>query len=407
MFFPIYATSTALSIALLGTGAVHAPASAVHQATHETILYSFGSGSDGANPFATLLAGPGGGLFGTTVNGGPAGAGTTFSVKSGKRGWVETVQYAFHGSDGAHPFGSLADNGRSSEVGTTADGGAYGYGVVFEITPAAPGKNVERVLWSFQGGSLDGANPYAGVIVDTRGDLFGTTLNGGSSGAGTVFELSPNRQGYSERILWNFKGGNDGAFPYAELITDTSGALYGTTHAGGRSDYGTVFKLTPSGTGYTEGVLYAFQGGDDGANPYGELELGPSGPLYGTTQYGGPSDDGTVYELKPSGSSYSESLNWSFDRHNGYVPNAAVIRTGARSGASTTAQGGSDGDGLVFQLSPTASGGTQETVLHLFSGSPDGALPYGGLIEDSSRNLYGATYEGGAHGYGTVYELTP
>jgi uncharacterized repeat protein (TIGR03803 family) len=417
MLLPISITTVGVSLALFGWSAALAPPielshggsvpQAIRHTAQETILYNFHGGNDGANPYATMMVGPGGGFFGTTVNGGPANDGTAFSLKLTRRGYTEGVQYAFHGSDGAHPYGGITRNGAESEVGTTADGGAYGYGVVFQITPSGSG-NAEQVLYSFKGGSVDGANPFAGLLVDRKGNLFGTTLNGGTSGDGIVFELSPVRRGYAERILWNFKAGSDGAFPYAGLIVDTSGALYGTTHAGGRYDYGTVFKLTPDGTGYDESILYAFQGGSDGANPYGGLEAGPDGPLYGTTQYGGPSNDGTVFELKPSGSGYAESLNFTFDGRDGFVPNAPVIRTSAHSGASTTAQGGTYGDGVVFQLTPSGTrGGHQETVLHEFAGGSDGAFPYGGLIVDTTGAVYGTTYQGGTYGNGTIYKVTP
>jgi uncharacterized repeat protein (TIGR03803 family) len=406
MLLPLYAT-LAGGIAALGLSALAGPPrSATGSSPGLAILYSFRGGNDGANPYATMNVGPDGGFFGTTVNGGPNGDGTVFGLKLRGRGYVETVQYAFHGSDGAHPYGSIIRYGTHAGVGTTADGGAYGYGDVFEITPSASGGHSERVLYSFQGGSIDGANPFDGVIADKSGDLFGTTLNGGTKGDGTVFEVKPTRRGFAETVLYNFDG-RSGAFPYAPLIEDASGALYGTTHAGGPSGDGTVYKLTPSGATYTESVLYAFRGGQDGANPYAGLEFGPTGPLYGTTQFGGPSNDGTVFELKPSGSGYAEDLNFAFDRTDGYVPSAAIVRSSARSGAGTTAQGGQSNAGVVFELTPNGSGGHTETVLHAFAGGTDGAFPYGGLIVDSTGALYGTTYQGGAYGFGTVYQVMP
>jgi uncharacterized repeat protein (TIGR03803 family) len=406
MLLPVYA-SLAASIAALGLHPLAAsPKSATGSSPHTAVLYSFRGGNDGANPYATMNVGPDGGFFGTTVNGGPDGDGTVFGLKLRGRGYVESVQYAFHGSDGAHPYGSIIQYGKRAGIGTCADGGAYGFGDVFEITPSASGGHAERVLYSFQGGSIDGANPFAGVIVDTSGDLFGTTLNGGANGAGTAFELKPARRGFSEKVLYNFNGRN-GEFPYAPLIEDASGSLYGTTHAGGAAGLGTVFKLTPNGADYSQSVLYSFAGGQDGANPYAGLEFGPTGPLYGTTQYGGPSNDGTVFELKPSGSGYAEDLNFAFDRSNGYVPNAAIVRSSARSGAGTTAQGGQYGAGVVFELTPNGSGGHSETVLHAFTGGSDGAFPYGGLVVDATGSLYGATYQGGAYGFGTIYQVMP
>ncbi len=406
MLLPIYAT-VAGGIAALGLSALAGPPQAIHQPSPQlTILYSFRGGNDGANPYATLLAGPDGGLYGTTVDGGPNDDGTVFGLKPRRRGYAESVQYAFHGSDGAHPYGGIFQYKRRAGVGTTAYGGAYGYGEVFEIMPSGSGGYAVRVLYSFQGGSIDGANPFDGVIADGSGDLFGTTLNGGKNGDGTAFELNPTRQGFTEKVLYNF-GGGSGEYPYAGLIEDASGALYGTTHAGGSSGYGAVYKLTPNGADYTESVLYSFRGGQDGANPYAELEFGPAGPLYGTTQYGGPNNAGTVFELISTGSGYSEDVNFAFDRNDGYVPNAAIVRSGHRSGASTTAQGGKYGDGVVYEVAPSGNGGHTETVLHTFQGGTDGAFPYGGLVVDAAGALYGTTYEGGAYGFGTVYQVTP
>ncbi len=169
-------------------------------------------------------------------------------------------------------------------------------GVVFKLTPSASGYS-ESVLHSFAD-RTDGAFPVAGVILDGKGALYGTTPFGGTPGQGIVFKLTPSGSTYSESILYTFQGGSgDGGLPMASLISDSSGALYGTTALGGSANLGIVFKLTPSGSNYTEHVLYSFQGGADGAVPYAALIADASGALYGTTLHGGAADAGTVFKL--------------------------------------------------------------------------------------------------------------
>jgi uncharacterized repeat protein (TIGR03803 family) len=243
---------------------------------------------------------------------------------------LERVLYSFKGgADGANPYAGLLARSGGVFYGTTAAGGtSAGYGTVFELTPSG-----KETLYTFQGGS-DGAQPKAGLIA-AGNVLYGETANGGgasacSGGCGTVYALTPSGSGYTERVIYAFAGGSDGAYPVGGLLLDQSGALYGTTEAGGQasqctgpseSGCGTVFKLTPSGSGYTEGVLYAFAGGDDGADPQSALIADSSGDLYGTTESGGGSSActvpgssgcGTIFKLAPSASGYSESIVYRF-----------------------------------------------------------------------------------------------
>lgn len=297
----------------------------------------------------------------------------------------------------------------------------------------------EQVLYAFQGGN-DGGTPGGGLIFDSAGNLYGTTVQGGGSaacdqipntGCGTVFELSPNGSGgWTETILYSFQGGSDGEFPSSGLIFDHSGNLYGTTGAGGADNTGTVFELSPnSHGGWTETVLYAFGDSPDGADPQGLIFDG-SGNLYGATAFGGqpecgPDGDdtcGTVFELSPNGSGgWKETIIYSFPSGNsdGAFPNGGLIfdQTGNLYG---TSQGGGLGTctsrlgcGTAFELSPSGSGVWTETVLHSFgTGNSDGWGPEAGLIFDQSGNLYGTTEVGGSEncnyaGCGTVFELSP
>ncbi len=263
---------------------------------NETVPYSFKGGSDGAFPSAGLVMDAAGNLYGTTGFGGAPNAGTVFKLDpSGNK----TVLYSFKGgSDGNVPVAGLIMDAAGNVYGTTQDGGSgggcsFGCGTLFKLDPAGN----ETVLHSFTGSPGDGGRPVAGLIMDTAGNLYGTTAEGGSgtctvingvpvSGCGTVFKLDP---AANETVLHSFTGGSDGTQPLAALIFDQAGNLYGTTELGGSFGSGTVFKLDPSGN---ETVLHAFTGGNDGAAPlFAGLIMDIAGNLYGTTQNGGVSSN--------------------------------------------------------------------------------------------------------------------
>lgn len=267
------------------------------------------------------------------------------------------MRYRFENPvNGEMPQGTLVEDAKGNLYGTTINGGASGVGAVYEVTPTG----VETILHSFAGGK-DGGYPYGGLAIDAHGNLYGTTSTGGSGscngGCGTVFKITPSG---SKSILYSFKAAPDGNDPSAGLILDSAGNLYGTTITGGSHGDGAVFKLTPS---RVETVLYSFAGGTDGNQPVAPLVMDGKGNLYSTTASGGSSC----------------SVN-------------------------------SLGCGTVFKLS---SDGT-ETVLHRFSGGVDGWNPQAGLVLDSKGNLYGTAVNGGdfgvacpAYGCGTVFKLTP
>jgi uncharacterized repeat protein (TIGR03803 family) len=289
----------------------------------------------------------------------------------------------------------------------------------------------EQVLYAFQGGN-DGEYPSSGLIFDSSGNLYGTAAYGGGgactdpggyAGCGTVFELSPNGNGgWTETVLYSFKGGG-GEKPTSGVIFDQAGNLYGTTLAGGTDGEGTVFELSPNGNGgWTETVLYSFQGGSDGYYPEGVIFDG-KGNLYGITVYGGIHDCykffgtcGTVFELSPNGSGgWIKTTIYEFMANNGddgYAPNAGLIFDHFGNLYGTTNLGGQVGGGIVFELSPNGSGGWSETILYDFLGGSDGSAPGAGVIFDQSGNLYGTTIWEGArcnfgNGCGTVFELSP
>jgi uncharacterized repeat protein (TIGR03803 family) len=274
----------------------------------ETVLHSFGNGTDGIVPYANLVFDTAGNLYGTTQYGGTYGGGTVFELSpTAGGGRTEQVLYSFNctGPDGCWPEASLIFDAVGNLYGTTSYGGTYfPFGTAFELTPAAGGGWTEQVLHSF-GSGIDGAYPHARLIFDAVGNLYGTTGGGGLWGYGTVFELAPTvGGGWMETVLYSFcwqTNCADGWMPDAGLIFDAAGNLYGTTYYGGAYNYsGTVFELTPAaGGGWTERVLYSFGSGTDGASPQAGLIFDASGNFYGTTYSGGTYNYGTAFELTP------------------------------------------------------------------------------------------------------------
>ena len=255
----------------------------------------------------------------------------------------------------------------------------------------------ESVLYFFKGGTTDGQDPGGGLIMDGAGNLYGTTAGGGTNGYGTVFTI--NAAG-TESVVYSFKGGTtDGDSPFGQLVMDSAGNLYGTTSGGGANGDGTVFKITAAGT---ESVLHSFVGGTtDGQQPIAGLVMDSAGNLYGTTSFGGENDDGTVFKISAGGTA---SILYSFKggTTDGKVPDSGVIMDGAGNLYGTTSMGGANGDGTVYEISAAGT----ESILHFFDGYPtDGQLPWAGLIMDSAGNLYGTTTEGGDNDDGTVFKV--
>ena len=289
----------------------------------------------------------------------------------------------------------------------------------------------EKVLHTFQG--TDGNGPRSTLIRDAAGNLYGTTELGGSADSGTVFELAKNADGsWTENILYNFHGGNDGFAPWSGLTFDAAGNLYGTTLEGGGSancfeGCGTVFKLTKGSAGWTESILYAFQGGNDAARPGNPLIFDAQGNLYGTTFYGGPTNCNTgcgfMYELTPTASGpWTETLLHMFGvGSDGENPSGPLVMDKSGNFFGTTSAGGTGNAGTVFELSPASAGGWSYNLIFNFDhtrGATTGEFPQGGLIADAQGNLYGTTICGGSgvlqpgwtpcesFGYGNVFELS-
>jgi uncharacterized repeat protein (TIGR03803 family) len=332
-----------------------------------------------------------GNFYGTTLYDGAFGSGTVFKMSATG---TEKVLHSFTGigGDGAFPqYGTLARDSSGNLYGTTSGGGIYDQfcpyscGTVFKVD--AFGK--ETVLYSFTGTGGDGTLPWGRVVRDSAGNLYGTTINGGTYGSGIVFKVDPTGK---ETVLYTFTGADDGAYPYAGLIRDAKGNLYGTTLLN------TVFRIDPIGK---VTVLYTFTGPPDGAILEAGLIRDSAGNLYGTTYSGGTTNYGTVFKISAQG---QETVLYSFTggADGGKPRHSSLVRDSAGNLYGTTGEGGSSDFGVVFKLDTAGS----ETVLHTFSGS-DGKIPYGTLARDKTGNLYGTTYEGGAYGGGVVFKIAP
>ncbi len=318
-------------------------------------------GVDGAYPQAGLIFDAAGNLYGTTHSGGPHNAdcfhdcGTVFELTPAAGGtWTEKVLHNFSSTrtDGAFPASGLIFDGAGNLYGTTIFGGASGAGngTAFELTPTAGGGWTEKVLYSF---GPDGTYPQAGLVFDTAGNLYGTTPQGGAYGWGTVFELTPAAGGgWTEQVLHSFSDYSDGSIPYAGLIIDGAGNLYSTTSGGGTYYAGTVFEMTPTaGGGWTKQVLYSFGPGTDGEGPYAGLIFDGAGNLYGTTTGGGTYGSGAVFELTPAaGGGWTEQVLHSFNGTDGVDPVAGLISDAAGNLYGTTQFGGSNNNGTVFEI---------------------------------------------------------
>ncbi len=347
------------------------------------VLYNF-SGSDGSTPWAGLLVGRNGEYYGTTTKGGKANDGTVYEITAAGK---EKVLYSFRGRpDGEYPRSTLIMDANGVLYGTTENGGAafsssncpglysYGCGTIFKLTPGKQGWS-ESVLYRFHG--VDGGGPLGRLVLTRSGTLLGTTQYGGEQdgGDGVVFELAPSASTYKETVVHMFpQGSDDGLYPTNGLVSGNDGSLYGTTYWGGiinghsRGGWGTVFKLTPSGLTYTYSVIFRFRGGVYGKFPHSSLLPGAHGALYGLTDGGGAHEGNTM----------------------GYGTVFELVRDGAR---------------------------YREIVLYRFKSGSDGSVPDDtpGLVADQSGNLYGTTVYGGSAacpsnhrdqvGCGTVFKL--
>jgi uncharacterized repeat protein (TIGR03803 family) len=322
--------------------------------------------------------------------------------------WKKTSLHTFHNTDGNTPYGTVTEDSNGVLYGTTYGGDKYNGGNVFALYQSG-GKWVGQTIWAF-GGTGDGAQPTCDLVIDKSGNLFGTTFAGGAYNAGTVFELSKVNGVWTETVLHSFTGRNgDGWEPYAGLLMVGDDTFYGTTWYGGNgAGDGTVFKVFQSGGKWKEKVIYGFNGAD-GYEPWGTLISDKNGALYGTTKAGGPSDVGVVFMLSPTGGKWTDTVLHTFPfqdgSNDGYSPTAGLTM-GPSGNLYGITSAGNSGAGTVFEL--TQSGGVwTETILHQFGANGDGGAPQGGVILDKDGALYGTTVGGGSNDLGAVWKITP
>ena len=387
--YNLYGTTS--FVAAGGAGAVYK----LDRAGNATVIYAFPGMAGGQYPYnAGVTLGSDGRIYGATFYGGSHGAGVLYRLDGNG---CETVLYTFDlftANGYGQPVGNVIRDSAGNFYGATFIGQAdvgYGYGVVYKVNTSGRA----TVLHNFTNGA-DGGNPYGGLILDAKGNVYGTASGGGAGSAGVVFKIDTSG---NETVLYSFTGGSDGAYPYGSIISDSAGNLYGTTNGGGASNAGVVFKLDRSGN---ETVLYSFSGGPDGGYPLAGLIRDPVGNLYGTTNGGGAAGAGVVFKIDTSG---NETVLYSFTggADGGYPLWVVLARDPAGNLYGTTGAGGTANEGVVFKIDKSGN----ESVLHSFTGGADGGSPYAGVTLGPEEQLYGTTAFGGRANVGVVFEIKP
>lgn len=415
-----------------------APLSQASATPQYSILYQFLGGAHGINPEAGVILGSDGSVFGTTDSDGVDGGGVVFQLTApaaGSEVWTQKILRRFHdGTDGGYPLGLLlAASGDLYGVTLDEGGTTNGAGTVFSLTPPTSGSTnwSFATLYRFHGG-YDGNSPSGSLIADASGTLTGTTILGGAGpgleGYGTAFSLTPPPAGLSswtETVLHRFKSSPDGATPGGTLLAGDGSVKFGVTTTGGTgicSDVGcgTAYRVTEGENGWSETIIYQFQGGPDGAVPVDRLVADAQGSLYGATAEGGlpgPGghySTGTVFRLDPPAAGqahWTKTILYEFKGgKDGSLPEGGVTLDASGAIYGTTEFDGTYSHGIVFKLTPNAPGQPwTKTTLHSFGArANDGANPTGPLVLDvTSGALYGTTLYGGRSGDGTVYRITP
>ena len=404
------------------------------QAASGKVIYTFRGGADGAYPYSDLAIDAAGNLYGTTSDGGVGcggyGCGTVYELLRTKDGWSHQVLYRFTASsaDGVNPLTGVIFDSSGNLYGTTSSGGKFECGTVFKLAPNSSGSWKESILHSFDC-NADGMRPNGDLVFDGQGNLYGTTFEGGTGtgfcggdesgffGCGTAFKLSPNSGGWwTNTTIYNFQGSPDASSPIGALVPDGKGGFYGASEYGGTGACSTghgvydppdgcsaVFELMPSGTGWTETVIYSFfRGRGFARNPSGGFIVGGSTLLLGTSWDGG-NGFGTFFQLKQTGKAWNQSiLHRFYGNPDGRTPLGRLASGPQNTWFGVTVSGGTSRDGTVFALEQTKAG-WGEHVLYNFDST---SFPQAGPVVDSQGHVYGTTLEGGK-GLGTVYEVIP
>ena len=405
----------------------------VAQAQTYAVIHNFSGGGDGGNPHVGLTMDAAGNFYGTTYNGGnqtcSGGCGIVFRLARSGSSWVLNPIYSFAGgSDGAHPYSRVAIARDGTLYGTTYQGGTgcagAGCGTVFHLTPSPTAPRTalaswnEEVLYRFTG-EEDGANPQGDLALDQAGNIYGTTLLGGSTscsygGCGVIYELRPSGRAWTQTVLYSPQLDSSGYTPTGGVILDRSGNLYGVFGAGGQYLSGAVYELSPPGSNWTEQTIYLFTSSYDGGRPVGGLIFDSPGNLYGTTTSGGDpvNENGTAFELSPVNGGWNFNAFYLFCCFTEVDPADKLLIDSAGNLYGTTVSNGNYNDGTVYKLSYSTAGWTS-TNLPNFDGS-DGSGPMSIVVSDANGNFYGtATWGGtsgtgcsGGFGCGVIWEIT-
>ena len=402
--------------------AVVAFTSPAAQAQQYRILHNFTGGADGQVPVGGLAIDSTGSIYGVT-HGQEGTHGTVYQLKPHNGNWVLNTLYTFTGgNDGSTPV-TVVLGPDGALYGSTAAGGQGDVGVIFRLQPPPTSCRTtscpwnETVLYAFMPGGIDAANPAGQLTFDASGAIYGTTEAGGGDlscfgiGCGAIFKLTPSGGQWTESVLYGFQqSGTAGWMPLSGVVLDSSGNLYGTAFDGPGSDCGgfgcgTVYELTSSGNNQT---LYRFEldGGIGGTNPQAGVTFDDFGNLLGATIRLGSQRGGTVFELSSSGRGRNFSVLESLYSNGGYGPVWDLTMDQSGNFYGTTESDGPNQDGFLFKLTPT-DGGYQYTDLYSFQGGNDGSGPEGGVVVDAAGNVYGTTAFGGSDSRGTIWEFTP
>ena len=365
------------------------------------VLHTFTGGADGGGPAAGITFDQQGRMYGTAVYDGSHNLGVVYRLVREGEGWVFSPIYSFGSQqhDGNEPFARVLFGPDGLLYGTTRIGGTKNEGTVFSLQPpptackAVLCQWIETVLYSFTGGA-DGRNPeYGDLAFDQAGNIYGTTSLGGSPGVGAVFKLTPSDRGWTESVIWSFTGGSDGERPYSGVLFDSVGNLYGTTNFGGQYGYGTVYELSPTQSGWTETTLYSFNINDGPGS--GGLIWDAHGNLFGITGGGSHGESNSLaYELTPQNGAWSFSpLNNFGDLSAGPVATPTFDSNGNLYGPLPS--GGSDQNGEIFRLTPSGNQWLY-TPFYQFDSctNGNGCDPVGAVTFDVIGNMYGTTGSG-------------
>ena len=320
------------------------------------------------------------------------------------------VILSFEEDEGEYADTDLETDSAGNIYGTTVLGGDFGSGTVFQLSPT-PNGWVHTVLYSFTGGA-DGGEPYKGVTIDREGNLYGTAVTGGSGscegGCGVAYKLTNSGGNWTQTVIHAFTGGDDGSGPGARLTVDRGGNIYGMAPTGGANGLGTIYKISQAGAAWTFKVIHTFTGGDDGATGSAGRMVLRRARLYGAATTGGAHGSGVIFELSPRAVG-----EWDFraiyafkGQPDGSFPYGALLFAGSGKIYGTTYYGGTNGIGAVYELSPRRNGEWNENVIYSFQEGSDGNSPISNLVFDPAGNLYGTTSEGGL-GSGTIFKLSP